>query len=155
MEKTDTDKQIKTCPKCLLDKPFNEFYACKYRDGKPSSWCKPCSRKAARYRKGEYNPLKQRNFWLKRNYGISVDEFDSMLESQGGKCNICKTSTPNGKGFHVDHCHQTGKIRGILCHNCNINLSSIESAEDKPKYIVAIIDHLGINRSEVSLALED
>lgn len=63
--------------------------------------------------------------YLRRNYGISVDEYRAMLEHQKGRCALC-----DGEGFlmnpatHkvrlvVDHCHATGKVRGLLCHNCN------------------------------------
>lgn len=62
--------------------------------------------------------------YLKRNYKMTLDDYESMLDGQNHKCAIC-----GGKGFcmgkhHklrlvVDHCHETGKVRGLLCHNCN------------------------------------
>ena len=46
-----------------------------------------------------------------------------MLEAQNGRCKICGTDTPMGTGaFHVDHCHMTNKVRGLLCHKCNVGL---------------------------------
>ena len=46
-----------------------------------------------------------------------------MLEAQNGRCKICGTDTPMGNGaFHVDHCHMTNKVRGLLCHKCNVGL---------------------------------
>jgi len=46
-----------------------------------------------------------------------------MLEAQNGRCKICGTDAPNGMGtFHVDHCHITSKVRGLLCHKCNVGL---------------------------------
>lgn len=47
-----------------------------------------------------------------------------MLDAQGGGCAICGERNPKGKhsGFHVDHCHKTGRVRGILCHGCNVSL---------------------------------
>lgn len=46
-----------------------------------------------------------------------------MLSAQGGTCAICKSPDPKGKGkFHVDHCHSTGRVRGLLCHACNLAL---------------------------------
>lgn len=57
---------------------------------------------------------------LLRKYGITLEQFEAMLKDQGNACKICKTSTPGGKGtFHVDHCHKTGVVRGLLCHHCN------------------------------------
>jgi len=70
------------------------------------------------------NPLKHKNSELKKLYGITLDEFYAMLKSQGNKCAICgdtKEKINEGKrfNFQVDHCHKTGRIRGILCFMCN------------------------------------
>ena len=61
---------------------------------------------------------------LKKRYGITLEDFEDMKQNQGGKCSICflelVSSLGRGKnGVHVDHCHKTGVIRGILCENCN------------------------------------
>lgn len=66
---------------------------------------------------------------FKQNYGLTIEEYDEMLEAQGGCCAICKSNNPRGHGrFHVDHNHKTGKIRGLLCHNCNLTVRN-HSAE--------------------------
>lgn len=58
-----------------------------------------------------------------RKYGITVDQFDVMLAAQGGVCRICRSGDPRGVGsFHVDHDHDTGVIRGLLCSDCNLGL---------------------------------
>lgn len=54
-----------------------------------------------------------------RKYGITQDEYDQMLADQGGKCLGCGTSEPGGRGWNIDHCHQSGTVRAILCHRCN------------------------------------
>lgn len=57
---------------------------------------------------------------LKWKYGITVEHRDAMLVNQNGQCAICCTDTPpTVSGWHVDHCHSRGKVRGILCQHCN------------------------------------
>jgi hypothetical protein len=61
-----------------------------------------------------------RNNSLKRKYGITAKEYDAMFAQQNGQCASCKSPQKNFKRrFHVDHNHTTGKIRGLLCVNCN------------------------------------
>jgi hypothetical protein len=66
---------------------------------------------------------------LKRKYGISLKEFEAMFTTQNGACKICKTPFKFygddgdwSKTANVDHCHDTGKVRGLLCNNCNRGL---------------------------------
>src|ERR1017187_1318126 len=62
----------------------------------------------------------QRRYKLKMNHDITLEQFDVMLSIQGGRCAICGTDEPGGNGtWHVDHNHETGDRRGLLCSNCN------------------------------------
>jgi len=62
----------------------------------------------------------RRKYELKKRYGLTVEQFDTMLAAQGGKCAVCRSPEPGGKGtWHVDHDHSTERVRGILCHGCN------------------------------------
>ena len=70
------------------------------------------------------NPRKARAKRLKK-YGLTIEDFENMLESQGGLCAICGKDN-NGKTFHVDHNHDTGKVRQLLCNACNIGLRSLQ-----------------------------
>src|SRR5262245_26753311 len=72
----------------------------------------------ARERKAK-NPMTQRKHRLRCIYGISLEEYDTMLARQGGACAICKKKPDTGKSLCVDHCHVTGMVRGLLCHKCN------------------------------------
>jgi hypothetical protein len=65
---------------------------------------------------------------LKKCYGITHEEYDRMLAAQGGKCAICESTTSRTKRsdyLYVDHCHDTGAIRGLLCGPCNAGIGSL------------------------------
>ena len=67
--------------------------------------------------------VRKRTVELKHRYGISLTEYDAMLEAQGGRCAICGTDKPGGKErWCVDHCKKTGRVRGLLCNCCNPGL---------------------------------
>lgn len=87
--------------------------------------------------KQKYNPVVKRRAVLKATYGLTIEQYDSILESQGNSCAICKIDTPSGRGrFHVDHNHITGEIRGLLCHHCNLALGNFK--DDVPTLLNAI-----------------
>lgn len=82
--------------------------------------------------------------WLKRNYDITIDEYEYMFKSQDGRCAICRADKPEGRGgFHVDHCHLTGTVRGLLCATCNLLLGH---ADDSISRLAAAIEYLKRNR---------
>ena len=74
------------------------------------------------------NPDKAAHYQLMNYYGITLDEYNTILEAQNYKCKICgKTAEEVASGkpikrLAVDHCHETGEIRGILCANCNTGI---------------------------------
>jgi hypothetical protein len=69
--------------------------------------------------------LADRKSYLKRNYGITLQEYDAMFEAQGGMCAICGEPRPEERTLHVDHDHETGEIRGLLCFRCNNALGDL------------------------------
>ncbi|MDQ4142737.1 MAG: endonuclease VII domain-containing protein [Actinomycetota bacterium] len=76
-----------------------------------------------------------KNFLLQRRYGIDETELNRMIEAQGGLCAICQVKP----AAHVDHCHTTGKVRGVLCFNCNGGLGRFE---DDPEVMRRAIEYL-------------
>jgi hypothetical protein len=128
-----SDLARKFCPKCKTEANFHRHKSMK--DGL-QSWCVDCSKKAitpkirqnrARthaampIQKREERARRSRAAYLLRTYRLSVAEYDNILASQGGGCAVCGTKVPGGRwnAFHVDHDHETGVVRGILCdlHN--------------------------------------
>jgi hypothetical protein len=63
-------------------------------------------------------------------YGLEVGDKESILKAQVGLCAICHTDTPKGKGWHVDHCHDSKVVRGVLCHHCNLMLGHARDSID-------------------------
>ena len=97
------------------------------------------ARESARHRAYYQAHKHERNahLWqglLKRRYGITQAEYDALLAKQAGACAICRRQ-PKGR-LCVDHCHLTGRIRGLLCHKCNIGLGNLR--EDHRTLIAAL-----------------
>lgn len=120
-------------------------YETKARGPRTASACLSCLNKK---RRDVYDPVAERDRSLRRRYGISAEEFDSLLAKQGGGCAACGTTEPRGKAWHVDHDHaccptrarSCGKcIRGILCHGCNTALGNVE---DDVRRLQLLIDYL-------------
>lgn len=88
------------------------------------------------------NPDKVREGHLRRKYGMSLADYDTMLAAQGGCCALCLSDRPGGRAstFHVDHDHDTGRVRGLLCHNCNRGLGYLG---DDPDLLREAADYLG------------
>lgn len=90
------------------------------------------------------NPTWRINRLLKKKYGITYEDYKRMLADQGGKCGLCECDDPSKsnsytKFFAVDHCHETGKVRGLLCFKCNIILGH---AKDSPEFLQKAIQYL-------------
>ena len=143
---------MKRCGKCGETKPSDEFWVDRRR-GQPKSKCKACSivdSRAWRKTKPEYertryqavkNETRERH--LVRKYGVSLATYDAMLKAQDGKCAICLApEEAQFKGvFHVDHCHTTGKVRGLLCRGCNHILGTVK---DNPETLQRAINYLAV-----------
>ena len=128
MPKITQTTGTKTCNKCGITKQITEFYK---RGGKVSpdsrkNHCKECEKRRVSESYWE-DPSKSRNRDLKRLYGITLNEYNQMLVEQGHRCKTCGTTEPGGKHgkFMVDHSHNTGEVRGLLCKSCNIALGEI------------------------------
>lgn len=77
------------------------------------------------------DPHYHRNQKLKKRYGLSPDEYNNILENQLYECAICGVNQHELKvRFHVDHCHDTGYIRGLLCNNCNQGIGKFKDSLD-------------------------
>lgn len=76
---------------------------------------------------------------LVRSYGMEVIDFAYRLRAQDFKCAACRDVLGMGRETHIDHCHTTGEVRGILCSRCNLSLGH---AKDTPQRLRALADYL-------------
>lgn len=159
----------KKCPKCKLNKNSSEFSKDSHKKDGRCSWCKECIKnkklknhiKEKIYRDNYYqsnkerlllwqkerniiNPEKRRNVYrrasLKLKYGITQDEYNKLFEEQNGCCAICgKHQSEFKKALHIDHNHKTGKVRGLLCFNCNMGIGRLQ---DSKELLLKAVDYL-------------
>jgi hypothetical protein len=124
---------------CGVEKQITEFYMRDKKTGRRHSACKECDKARVKARH-QANPERTRNNDLKRNYGISLQEHQQMFDDQQGVCAICKSEGDGKwKKLCVDHDHKTGKVRQLLCRNCNMMLGqagdNINLLEEMIKYL--------------------
>lgn len=149
--------KTKKCSRCKKQKALSEFYKDKSHKYGYRSMCKSCDKErlkslvkanpqkyktlAKNWR--DNNKDKVKSYQLKFKYGLSIDEYNKMFEEQQGKCAICCSFISNldksNKPAVVDHCHTTGKVRGLLCMQCNSLLGyaydNIQILENAIKYL--------------------
>lgn len=135
-------KQCSSCRKLLPPEAFNKHAGAK--DGL-SRYCRKCRQVM---RKAEYDPEKSFASYVRRRYGISVEEYRSRFEAQAGCCAICgvhaKYNAGRGEMLCLDHHHKTGELRGMLCNSCNTALGHFRDSPTILRGAIAYLDHYGI-----------
>jgi hypothetical protein len=89
--------------------------------------------------KNSYPDEDARGRQLYKDFGLTYKDYDDMLEKQDGVCAICGGHNSSGKALSVDHCHSTGKIRGLLCLHCNVGLGYFR---DNPMRLLDAVEYL-------------
>ena len=118
---------MKTCIKCGEAKCLSSFTKDKKSADGLYAFCKPCKRaRQKEYYKNNNGREKSRAYYVEKLYGITMEDYEAMFEAQGKSCACCGSTDPQGKNFHVDHCHKTGAVRSILCHPCNTALGLLK-----------------------------
>ena len=131
----------KTCTKCGLSHPLCAYSCYKYKgEGRTRAICKSCRSQLQKARYKE-NPDVHREYLYKQKYGLTLKQYDQMVDAQNGVCLICGTDSPMGhhKRFVVDHNHTTGEVRGLLCCKCNSGLGCFS---DNPQSLLKAAQYL-------------
>lgn len=76
-------------------------------------------------------PEYTKNIVLKTKYGISLDDYNEMFQNQKGCCAVCdRHQSELNHSLHVDHCHNTNKVRALLCSNCNSGIGNLQDSKE-------------------------
>jgi hypothetical protein len=132
----------KLCKTCLRSLPVSSFALKRREVNLRHAHCRQCV--SARNKADRPQALKRERAWaaanpekrlkkshregLRKNYGMKPQDYADLLNAQAGRCAICKTDNSGRKRdthFYVDHCHKTKKVRGLLCHNCNLGIGHL------------------------------
>lgn len=128
------------CTKCNIEKPNSE-YTRKNTDSrkrKYKSSCKECGRDDW---KKYANTLTRKIYKLKYFFDLKYEDWLLLVEKQGNKCAICKKSEDMlNRNLAIDHCHITGKVRGLLCNSCNLGLGKFEDNVELLKVAIKYIE---------------
>lgn len=97
--------------------------------------------KAKQWRVNNRDKVRVNNHIYKlRAYGLTVEQYDQMMQDQGGGCAICGLKEKRGTRLHVDHVHDTGKVRGLLCTNHNVAIGMLQDNVELIKRVIAYIE---------------
>ncbi|MFJ3924247.1 endonuclease VII domain-containing protein [Streptomyces sp. NPDC090022] len=123
-ERIEVPEGHKLCRACGEIKPHSEWHRRNSAPDGLATRCKACRK-----------PLMRADH-LKRKYGLTEAERDRMIAAQGGVCIICLRAP----AVHVDHCHKTGRVRGVLCFNCNTGLGLLKENPDRIRRAIQYLE---------------
>jgi hypothetical protein len=143
----------KSCIECKQIKHVSEYNLDRRRVDFLSQWCRECGRKfgkarSKRLREAGLLDEEYRKYNIKSK-GATMEKYETMFINQNGLCAICKKPADvkytgkrgqgNVKKLHIDHDHETGKLRDLLCHHCNLGLGNFKDDIDN---LFSAIDYL-------------
>jgi hypothetical protein len=150
MPRADFSTGLKPCSQCKKEQPLSEFSPNKQTWDRLTSWCRRCQAalaKATRAANLEEMRAKSRagypawkDAYLLRTYGLTPEDVRMLWASQANCCAACGTDLLTTKyRAHIDHDHDTGAVRAVLCHRCNVALGMLE---DSPERVGALLAYI-------------
>ena len=149
---------MKVCKDCGISKPLEEFRQSRIgKDGKifRKNSCRACVNERTRLRyhtlseeekkaRRESNPCNtpewRQQYRLKERFGLTTEEYRGMITIQNNRCATCGTEFDEQTKPQVDHCHNTGKVRGLLCRPCNTSLGLLKENPDTLKNLITYLN---------------
>ena len=119
----------KICKKCETNAKYIKGRACVYcakLSARKKYWSHPEDIKTLKRKRYKNNPDTNKDLKLRRAYGISLEDYNIILKQQNSVCAICENVCVSGRMLSVDHSHKTGKVRGLLCINCNRAIGNLK-----------------------------
>jgi hypothetical protein len=143
--------RVKKCYSCRLEQLESNYYKSSEKKDGLQNECKACntSRKKS-WHQTDSGKASSANTKLKRRYGITLSEYESMVLEVGSKCEICgDTKSYLNHKLCIDHDHNTGNIRGVLCKACNLAVGNLK---DSPELALKTFEYLnkGVNHARKS-----
>lgn len=132
----------KRCPRCTETKPLEDFSRSKRTADGHQYYCKPCAADAKRAscaKHADKHKAREFRYRIRKMYGMAVEDLEQMLLDQEGRCAVCRDEIALGDTAAVDHCHATGKVRGVLCRHCNIALGHLR---DDPSRVASLHEYI-------------
>ena len=151
---------MKMCIRCLEEKPFSEFHKYKTQKDGLHYYCKVCRKtienndnrrnysKKYRSQKISNFPEHYKHHKRKKRYGITPEQYLKMFSDQEGKCLICGQPETclyrdQIRSLAVDHNHETGQVRGLLCNGCNNGLGRFKDDPSLLRLAAAYLESFG------------
>jgi hypothetical protein len=156
---TTTQANTKICTACDVEKELSEFH--KRKEGRlgVNSKCKPCynSKRRSSHETLTENEKreKRRNHKYTSRYGLSIVDYENLKLIQESKCAICGYEPEDDSENHeswtkrlvVDHCHDSNRVRGLLCNGCNVGLGSFKDDPDLLVNAAVYLNKINLQRS--------
>ena len=137
----------RTCNKCGIEQ---DLETCFYKTGRKNDTnpnnrhytCKECTKARLKESKSQ-SPKRKRELHLLRKFNMTLNDYDQMVERQGDKCALCPATKPGGRhtdaSWCIDHDHVSGKIRELLCNDCNMVLGIVQ---DSPEHLLRMVKYI-------------
>jgi hypothetical protein len=140
---------MRTCRLCGVEKP-EEAYQLRKDSGRRRTECQTCRGKQSldRYHAALENRIPHyraaRKSALMKRYGMRLEDFEKLHAARHGLCDICSRPNIAGRVLVVDHCHTTGKARGLICHPCNHALGSLQEDPAIIRRLLSYVENKGL-----------